>query len=75
MKLPKMKIYSSEQTGRDGQQYSVRYMLDGAELAGLQAAGLVPRDVCEIVGMHAVADGIIAEFERDAALMTGAVLQ
>lgn len=66
------KLYCSstaEQTGRDGLTYSVRYLLEPDELAGLQAAGLVPRDACEVVGMQAVADGVVAMLERDAVPM------
>lgn len=70
-----MKIYSAERTGRDGQAYAIRYLLTADELAGLQTAGLVPADACEVVGLQEVADGVLAGFERDAAVMAGAVMQ
>jgi hypothetical protein len=67
-----MKVYSATQTGRDGLLYSVRYLLEPGELAGLQAAGIVPADADEVVGMQGAADGLVAMLERD---FWGAVVQ
>ena len=70
-----MKAYSTTATGADGLAYSVRYLLEPDELAGLQAAGLVPMDAAEIVSLQSVVDGLVASFERDCWRAAGGVVQ
>lgn len=70
-----MKIFSSEQVGSNGETYSVRYLLTDEGLAGLQAAGLVPLNACEVVAMQPLADGMVAQMERNSALLAGAGMQ
>ena len=69
-----MIVWGSIQRGADGKDYGVRYLLTREELAGLQAAGLVG-EVEQIDGMQAVADGIVAMYEREAVLAGGGSVQ
>jgi len=69
-----MIVFGAIQTGADGKQYGVRYLLTREELAGLQAAGLVG-EVDQIEGLQSVADGIVAMYERDAVLALGRSVQ
>ena len=69
-----MKVWSINQTGRDGKLYSVRYLLAPEEVAGLQAAGLLG-DVDEVIGMQEAADSVVAAFERDAVVACGGAIQ
>ena len=60
-----MKAYSSDQVAADGRCFAVRYLLDPEELHAMQAAGLVPANAVEIVGLQEVVDGLMAGFELD----------
>lgn len=71
----KFRVYSSAMQAPDGRLYSVRYLLDPEELAGLQAAGLVMDNVCEVIGLQDAADIIAADFERQAVLCAGGYTQ
>ena len=55
--------------------YEVRYLLDADELHAMQAAGLVPANAVEIVGLQEVVDGLMAGYERDAFRVCGGVMQ
>lgn len=70
-----MKVYSFQATGRSGLRYGVRLLLTDAELAALQAEGVVPADACEVVGMQTAADTVVAVFEREALQAAGVELQ
>lgn len=70
-----MKPYSAIHTAADGQAYSVRYLLDDAELAGLQAAGLVPLNAAEVVGMQDAADSLVAGLQKQLYTAMGGVMQ
>ena len=65
-----MIVWGAIKRGADGKDYGVRYLLTREELAGLQKAGLVG-EVEQIDGMQAVADGIVAMYEREAVLACG----
>lgn len=67
MKDP-MQVYTYPVTGRDGKQYGMRVLLDDLELAGMQAAGVVPLDVCLLVSIEPATD-------EDVAAMIGRALQ
>lgn len=69
-----MRVWSVNQTGRDGKLYSVRYLLTRDELSWLQAAGLVG-DVDEVVGLQDVADGVVAMYEREIVVACGGSVQ
>jgi len=71
----KFKVYSSTMHAPDGRLYSVRYLLDPEELAGLQAAGLVMDNVCEVIGLQECADIIAADFERQEVWAQGGYTQ
>lgn len=71
----KFKVYSSTMIAPAGHAYSVRYLLDPEELAGLQAAGLIADNTCEVVGLQEYADIIAADFERQTAMAMGGYLQ
>ena len=71
----KFKVYSSAMIAPDGHLYSVRYLLDPEELAGLQAAGLVMDNCCEVIGMQDAADLIAADFERQCVVEMGGFVQ
>ncbi len=70
-----MKVFSYEAQGRSGARYDVRLLLEDAELAALQAEGLVPAHVVEVVGMQTAADTVMAQFEREALVACGGVVQ
>ena len=70
-----MKAYSATFTLADGRVFSVRYLLDAEELAGLQAVGLIPHDACQVVGMQEAADNLIAHIEAQSYKAFGGVLQ
>ena len=70
-----MKVFSFEAAGRSGRRYEVRLLLEAEELAALQAEGVVPGDVCEVVGMQTAADTLVAAFEREALVVAGGVVQ
>lgn len=70
-----MKAYASIQTAANGVVYSVRYLLTNAELEGLQAAGLVPMNASEVVGLQPLVDGLVASFERDCYRAAGGITQ
>lgn len=67
-------VYSEIRTGKDGRQYSVRYLLTVEELEALQIAGIVG-NVSEIVGYAEVTDSLLAAFERELFLNAGGVVQ
>lgn len=69
-----MIVWGAIKRGTDGKDYGVRYLLTREELAGLQAAGLVG-EVEQIEGLQAVADGIVAMYEREAVLACGGSVQ
>lgn len=69
-----MKVWSEPKIGSDGLVYSVRYLLDSAELQGLQSAGIIGQ-AAEIVGMQDVADAVMANFEKQAYTACGPVVQ
>lgn len=69
-----MKVWSESKIGTDGLAYSVRYLLDKAELQGLQSAGLIGQ-VDEVVGMQDVADAVMAGFEKQVYTAYGGVVQ
>lgn len=71
----KHRIYSAEMIAPDGRCYSVRYLQTADELAGLQAVGLIPSNVCEVVGMQDAADQLVASLEMQSELMQGGLLQ
>lgn len=59
-----MKPYSAFQATADGRVFSVRYLLDAEELQALQAAGLVPMDAAEIMGLQEVTDTSLLKLKR-----------
>ena len=70
-----MKVYSAALILPDGRAYSVRYLLEPEELAGLQAAGLIPTHAFEVVGMQDAADCVLAELEKECHTALGGVIQ
>ena len=70
-----MKVHSAALLLPDGRSFSVRYLLDADELAGLQAVGLIPDHAFEVVGMQDAADCVIAEMERQAYTARGGLAQ
>mgnify|MGYP001548575111 FL=1 len=71
----KFKVYSSKMIAPDGCAYSIRYLRDPDERAGLQSAGLVMDNCCEVIGMQDAADLIAADFEVQAETASGRRLQ
>lgn len=69
-----MKVWSELKYGTDGRLYGIRYLLTVEEVKGLQASGLIG-DVRQVVGMQAVADMAMADFERQAHVVNGGALQ
>ena len=69
-----LKIYSETKRAPDGREFSVRYMLTAEELAGLQGAGLLG-EAEELVWMQHAADSFCAQWERDAHVLQGGVVQ
>jgi len=59
-----MKCYSYEATGSDGLAYSVRLMLEEAELKALQRVGIIG-DVSEVLGTRAATDALIAGLQKE----------
>ena len=57
------KVWAETKTDNYGVEFSLRYLLDDAELEGLQNAGLVG-EVLRVVGMQDIADTVIADFEK-----------
>lgn len=70
-----MKVWSEEKMGTDGKVYSIRYLLDSDEVNGLQQAGIVSADVFEVIGMQRIADVIVADFEKQAYVESGGIVQ
>lgn len=70
-----MKVYSAALILPDGRAYSVRYLLEPDELAGLQAVGLIPDNCCELVGLQDAADVVLAELEKECHTARGGVIQ
>lgn len=69
-----MKVWSEIKQGRDGREYSLRYMLTPEEVFHLQKIGLIG-EVSEIVGMQTVCDTLIAQFEVENILAEGGQVQ
>lgn len=69
------RVYSAAMLAPNGKLYSVRYLLDEAELAGLRSAGLVPENTCEVIDMQDAADIIAADFEMQTQIAGGGRLQ
>ncbi len=65
------KIWSHDVAGNDGHTYSLRTMLTEAEVRGLQAAGVLPGSVAEVIGMQTAADQLAAMYEREAFVCKG----
>ena len=70
-----MKPYSGTVTGKDGQPYSVRFLLTDDEFATLQAVGALPPHTCEIIGMQDAVHQTTARFEMQTYLANGGALQ
>lgn len=70
----RMKVWSEIKTGTDGRVYANRYLLTPDELTGLQRAGLVG-DVAEVIGMQDAADALAADYEMQAHVHAGGVIQ
>ena len=70
-----MKVYSAALILPDGRAYSVRYLLEPDELAGLQAVGLVPDHAFELVGLQDAADCLLAGLELQAHTALGGPIQ
>lgn len=69
-----MKVYSATAIGLDGAAYNVRFLLEPAELLGLQRAGLIG-EVAEVVGMQDLADSLIAGLEKQMHTAAGGLTQ
>lgn len=70
-----LRPFSGTVHGKDGQPYSVRFLLTDDERDGLARAGVLPDDVCEIIGMQDAADQVTARFEMQAYTALGGRLQ
>jgi hypothetical protein len=69
-----MKVYSTTAIGLDGAAYSVRFLLDPAELRGLQRAGIIGA-VDEVLGMQDLADALVADMEKQMHTACGGLAQ
>lgn len=69
-----MKVYSTTAVGLDGAAYSVRFLLEPAELERLQSAGIIG-EVSEVVGMQDIADSLIAGLEKQMHTAAGGLTQ
>ena len=56
------KIWAETKTDNYGVEFSLRYLLDDAELEGLQNAGLIG-EVEQVMGMQEITDCILADME------------
>lgn len=70
-----LRPFSGTVRGKDGQPYSVRFLLTDDERNGLTHAGVLPDDLCEIVGMQGAAEQIMIRFEMQAYTAMGGQLQ
>lgn len=70
-----MKVFSAALILPDGRSFSIRYLLDADELAGLQAVGLIPDHACEVVGLQDAADSLLAALEKQAHTAMGGLTQ
>jgi hypothetical protein len=70
-----LRPFSGTVRGKDGQPYSVRFLLTDDERNGLTHAGVLPDDVCEIVGMQDAVDHLTTRFEMQAYTAMGGQLQ
>jgi hypothetical protein len=61
-----LRPFSGTVRGKDGQLYSVRFLLTHDECDGLARAGVLPDDVCEIIGMQDAANQVTAGVEMQA---------
>lgn len=69
-----MRAYTETRRGADGREYSVRYLLEPQELAGLQAAGLIG-EVCELMAVCDADELLTAAYEQIAYQIEGGVVQ
>lgn len=69
-----MKVWRETRTAPNGVEYDLRLLLTEDEAKHLQALGVVG-PLWRIVGMQAVADMTIAQFEREAHTATGGSIQ
>lgn len=69
-----MKVYSATAVGLDGAAYNVCFLLEPAELLGLQRAGIVG-EVAEVIGMQELADSLIAGLEKQMHTACGGLTQ
>lgn len=67
--------YSGTVRGKDGQPYSVRFLLTDDERDGLARAGVLPDDVSEIIGMQDAIEQTEVRFEMQAYTALGGQLQ
>lgn len=70
-----MKPYSGLVTGKDGQPYSVRFLLTDDEFTTLSAVGALPPHTCEIIGMQDAVNQTTARFEMQSYLAQVGALQ
>jgi hypothetical protein len=69
-----MKVYSTTAVGLDGAPYNVRFLLEPAELLGLQRAGIIGV-VDEVLGMQDLADALVADMEKQMHTAAGGLTQ
>lgn len=69
-----LKVWSEPKKGKDGNEYSVRYLLTDAERIGLQRVGLLG-EVNEVVGMQTAADALVAAYECETHTTNGGLIQ
>ena len=70
-----MKVFSAAFVLPDKRTFSVRYLLEPEELAGLQAVGLIPNHAFEVVGMQDAADCLLAGLEKQVHAASGGAIQ
>lgn len=73
--MNELKVWSYFAGGRDGRLFNVRLLLTTEELNALQAAGVVPDRVHQVVGMEEAAATLVAQFEQQALAAGGGLLQ
>ena len=69
-----MKVWSEFREGADGKLYGLRLLLTDEEARHLQAVGCTG-PLQRIVGMQAMADSTMAQFEKEAHTAGGGVVQ
>jgi hypothetical protein len=70
-----LRPYSGTVRGKDDLPYSVRFLLTDDERDGLARAGVLPDDVCEIIGMQDAIEQTEVRFEMQAYTALGGQLQ